>query len=225
MHAESPATGKPRAGKTRDADRSRALILDAAESFFARRGYDATTLAEIGEEAGVSRGTPSYFFGSKEELYVEVLERMYQERNAVLGPAFAPLVEWAEATKPSQTLGEVLTGCIKSYIDFLRTRPTYVDILEREAVSGGDRLASLRNQSTVIEDAFAALRRRSRAHGLKSFDISEAVMCVVGLGYTPVALRHTILRRHGLSLEDPRFIARRTKHIVDVVLHMLDAPR
>jgi AcrR family transcriptional regulator len=62
--------------RTRDAERTRRRILDAAEELFARQGFDAASLAAIGEAAGVSRGTPSYFFGSKEELYQAVLERM-----------------------------------------------------------------------------------------------------------------------------------------------------
>ena len=50
--------------KERNATRSRAAILDAAERLFAERGYDATSLTEVGAAAGVSRGTPGYFFGS-----------------------------------------------------------------------------------------------------------------------------------------------------------------
>jgi TetR/AcrR family transcriptional regulator len=209
--------------KIRDAERSRALILAAAEQLFARRGYDAASLAEIGEEAGVSRGTPSYFFGSKEELYVAVLERMYADRNAALGPAFAQLTDWAEQRNPSRSLKAVLTRAVAAYVDFLHGRPSYVDIMEREALAGGERLRKLQTQSTVMEDAFAALRRRARAHGLKNFDVPEAITVLVGLGYLPVAHRSTMLRRHGLRVEDAAFTARRKKHIVDMLLHLLGA--
>ena len=52
--------------RERNPDRTRELILDAAETLFAERGYEETSLADVGERAGVSRGTPGYFFGSKE---------------------------------------------------------------------------------------------------------------------------------------------------------------
>ena len=42
--------------RERNADRSRELILDAAEKLFADRGYEATSLQDVGTEAGVSRG-------------------------------------------------------------------------------------------------------------------------------------------------------------------------
>ena len=209
--------------KIRDAERSRALILAGAEQLFARRGYDAASLADIGEEAGLSRGTPSYFFGSKEELYMTVLERMYADRNAALGPAFADLADWAEERNPSQPLRAVLMRAVGAYVDFVHGRPSYVDIIEREALAGGDRLRKLQNQSTVMEDAFGALRRRARTHGLRNFDVAEAIMVVVGLAYTPVAQRDTMLRRHSLSIEDPRFVAQRKRHIVDTLLHLLGA--
>ena len=61
--------------KERNAARSREAILDAAEELFADRGYDATSLTDVGAAAGVSRGTPGYFFGGKEQLYRAVLER------------------------------------------------------------------------------------------------------------------------------------------------------
>jgi TetR/AcrR family transcriptional regulator len=216
------ATAAP-APRTRDAERTRRLILDAAEQLFARRGFDAASLAEIGEAAGVSRGTPSYFFGSKEELYHAVLERLYADRTASLEPVFAPLGEWAQAKAPTQPLRPVLTRSIEGYLRFLLDRPSYVDIIEREALAGGDRLRKLKNQSTVMEDAFNALRRRSRARGLRNFDAGEAVMCLVALAYMPVAHRNTMLRRQGMSLDDNRFLNRRKKHIADLMLHLLGA--
>ena len=73
-----------RTEKERDADRSRAAILDAAERLFAEQGYDATSLTQVGADAGVSRGTPGYFFRSKAELYQAVLDRSFAEvREAV----------------------------------------------------------------------------------------------------------------------------------------------
>ena len=209
--------------KTRDAARSRRQILDAAERLFARHGFEAASLAEIGEAAGLSRGTPSYFFGSKEELYQAVLERLYADRTAALQPVFAPLAQWAQGPNAPESLESVLSRSVDGYLRFLRDRPTYVDIIEREALAGGDRLRSLDNQSTVMEDAFGALRRRARARGLRNFDVAEIVMCLVALGYMPVAHRNTMLRRHGLEVVDPKFLAQRTRHITGVLLHLLGA--
>ena len=60
--------------RERNPTRTREAILDAAERLFAEQGYEATSLSQVGQEAGVSRGTPGYFYGSKADLYRAVLE-------------------------------------------------------------------------------------------------------------------------------------------------------
>src|SRR5712691_10113368 len=81
--------------KTRDAERSRAAILDAAEQLFAERGFDGASLGDIAGAAALSRATPSYFYGNKEQLYAAVLERIFADRDTATREAFDPLVSWA----------------------------------------------------------------------------------------------------------------------------------
>lgn len=51
-------------------------ILDAAEELFARQGFTATTIKQIGSAAGLNPALIYYYFGSKEELYRRLLTRM-----------------------------------------------------------------------------------------------------------------------------------------------------
>ena len=46
-----------------------AEILDAAVLAFGRKGYRRATLADVAEQAGVSPGTVSHYFGSKANLF------------------------------------------------------------------------------------------------------------------------------------------------------------
>src|SRR2546422_2353852 len=63
-------------------------ILDAAEALFMEHGFEATTLRQITAAAGVNLAAVHYHFGSKEELFEEVLARrldpMNQARLALL---------------------------------------------------------------------------------------------------------------------------------------------
>jgi TetR/AcrR family transcriptional regulator len=209
--------------RTRDAARTRQAILDAAEAVFARDGYDAASFARIGEAAGVSRATPSYFFGSKDELYGAVLERVYADRTAALAPAFGELRAWAEADAPRAPLRAVLRRTAQAYVRWVTDRPAYVDLIQREALNGAGRLPGLVNQSTVMEEAFTALRRRAARHGLRRVDVADAVLVYVGLGFTPVAQRHTVLPRHGVAYDDPRFVRRRVDQLEQTLVHLLGA--
>lgn len=52
-------------------------ILDAAEALFAGQGFSATTIKQIGAAAGVNPALIYYYFGSKEELYRQLLRRLF----------------------------------------------------------------------------------------------------------------------------------------------------
>jgi AcrR family transcriptional regulator len=55
-----------------------AAILDAAATCFARKGFSATTLAEIGRELGLRKSIVHYYFESKAALIHEVQRYTYQ---------------------------------------------------------------------------------------------------------------------------------------------------
>jgi len=56
-----------------------ALILSAAERVFARAGFGGATMAAIAETSGLPKANLHYYFGSKEELYREVLARILND--------------------------------------------------------------------------------------------------------------------------------------------------
>lgn len=58
-------------------------ILDAAQRLFARHGYDATSVSQIINEIGVSKGGFYHHFQSKEDL-VEALACRYAQQTAAL---------------------------------------------------------------------------------------------------------------------------------------------
>ncbi|MGW0767602.1 TetR family transcriptional regulator [Streptomyces sp. NPDC002676] len=65
----SPARHRPR-----DAARSRELLLTAAGALFAERGYERTTIRDIGERAGVDPALIARYFGGKSGLYIAALQ-------------------------------------------------------------------------------------------------------------------------------------------------------
>ena len=54
-------------------------LLDAALAVFAERGYRSTTLDQVAEAAGVTKGTIYHYFSTKEELLLRAIEH-YQDR-------------------------------------------------------------------------------------------------------------------------------------------------
>lgn len=58
-----------------DADDRREQILIAAQRLFAERPYSSVSTTDLSEAAGTTRTNLHYYFGTKRELYLEVLRR------------------------------------------------------------------------------------------------------------------------------------------------------
>jgi AcrR family transcriptional regulator len=56
-------------------EETRNRILKAAEGCFAQSGYDGTTVSQICEAAGVSKGALYHHFDSKQAIFLELLSR------------------------------------------------------------------------------------------------------------------------------------------------------
>lgn len=63
-------------GAAKRLTRSRGKILAAAERLFLHNGFPGTTMDEVAATAGISKQTVYSHFGSKESLFVEVVENM-----------------------------------------------------------------------------------------------------------------------------------------------------
>ncbi|MDT5336575.1 MAG: hypothetical protein QOD90_2080 [Mycobacterium sp.] len=66
--------------RERRAERTRTLLIDAAEDEFARKGFDAASLEDIADSAGYTRGAIYSHFGAKakEDLFFAVSDRFWQ---------------------------------------------------------------------------------------------------------------------------------------------------
>ena len=65
----------PNMNKKTDQD-TRQAIVDASMSLFARRGYHGTSVAQIAEATGLTKGALYWYFKGKEDLFLTVLERI-----------------------------------------------------------------------------------------------------------------------------------------------------
>jgi AcrR family transcriptional regulator len=80
---------RPRKTQAERREETREEVLAAAARVFAQRGFHATSLDAIAEEAGFSRGAVYYNFADKEELFLELLDRRCAQRAQDLHEVFA----------------------------------------------------------------------------------------------------------------------------------------
>lgn len=199
--------------RTRDPDRSRAAILDAAERLFADQGYEATSLNQVGAAAGVSRGTPGYFFGSKLELYQAVLDRSFTEvREAVREGR-------ARALASNEDSETILAGAVSDYFDFLAARPNFVRLIEREALSGS-RLPEGASLSAG-QEALAAISAELGLDDAPSGEAAQLLLSIISLCWFPLIHARTVAPAVGVGLENESLMEQRKRHVVALVLHGL----
>lgn len=89
-----------RPARKRDAEATRAAILNAARQEFARNGFDSTSLRQIAAVAGIDVALINRYFGGKVPLFTEALK-------ASFAPDF--LSHWDKATFP-EDFASVMAG-------------------------------------------------------------------------------------------------------------------
>jgi len=85
-----------------------AAILSAAAKCFARKGFSATTLAEIGKELGLRKSIVHYYFASKNALIHEVQSFTYHKYLDRLKQALSGTLEGAQPGNPLAALWDAI---------------------------------------------------------------------------------------------------------------------
>jgi AcrR family transcriptional regulator len=180
--------------RVRDAARSREAILDAATTLFAEHGYDGTSLGAVAAAAGLSRGSPNYFFGSKHQLYVAILELAFASRQEATRHAFEPVRAWCEGEGDLDDLRDAVRAAAEGYTGFLIAQPAFLALVMQEELAGGERLRGRTKRSTAMKDAFSALRALAPDRGIVPFEVDDAILVFVALIFAPMSYRHTLMR-------------------------------
>jgi AcrR family transcriptional regulator len=93
-------------------------ILASAETVFARSGYYEARMEDIAREAELAKGTLYYYFKSKDEIYLHLLER---EARAVHEEISRRITEDA-------SLLEALREAFDLYLEYFEAHPAYLKL-------------------------------------------------------------------------------------------------
>lgn len=102
-------------------DQRQQQLLDAAAQTITRQGYDKTTMSDIANEAGVSRGTVYLHFKSKEEIFDALFRReVLQYMDAWLGHI------------EDDPRGGTIGGIYRAVLYAINSRPLMAAIMRRD---------------------------------------------------------------------------------------------
>lgn len=118
--AASPASTRRRRAPTAEApvDR-RTAIVSAATAVLGREGFGNTSIKDIAAEAGVAPGLVHYYFSSKEELLLAVVDRLSTEASE----------QWHGAIRGLTDPFETINAALDASAEYVRTHPHFFRIV------------------------------------------------------------------------------------------------
>ncbi len=108
-------------------EKSKQQILDAALKLFSHKGYGATSVRDIAEEAELSKGNVYHHFPDKETIFRGLLDRYFQ---AMSQPDFPFNRVLASGTFPEnlEDIGRAVREIVRDYREYVAL--IYVDVVE-----------------------------------------------------------------------------------------------
>ena len=177
------ATQTPARTQAERSATSESALLRAAGELIAERGIESTTLARIGERAGISRGLVSYHFGSKDAL-IDRIARRAQDRIA---EATATAFEEQDRSLTDASALEQVRTMVGAYLR-LFTHPTAED--RALVVLWGAGFPTMAAVEGMVEadrrsyDGWSSTIRRGQLDGSIRDDLDPAASAVFLLGMT-----------------------------------------
>lgn len=130
---------------------TRQRILEAAGPLFAEKGFRATNVREICEQAGANIGAVNYHFRNKQQLYVETVKHAYQACANQ-----APLPSWQEDTPAEQRLRDFIRAYLSRLSAAQHFPVWYSQLLMREVSNPSD--ACLEFVREFVKPTFSLLQ-------------------------------------------------------------------
>lgn len=210
---DSSALPQAVAPHERAPERRRAELLAAATAEFAAHGFAGARMQVVADRTTSNKALIYGYFGSKEGLYLAVLESLYasirKEEQALALDALAP--------------EQALRRLVRFTFDYYVAHPEFVAIISNENLMSARFLKQSASASAVnrpIIDTLARLLERGRKAGVfrSRLDPIDVYLSISSLGYMYVSNRHTLGIVFGRDLMAPDALRRRLRSITDTVL-------
>ena len=193
-------------------------ILRAATKIFAKGGFAGGRIDEISKAAKSYDRMIYYYFGSKEGLFIAVLEDMYRRFNEA---------ESALALDEEDPVAS-LKAVIAFMWSFYQRNPEFITLLNDENLHRGKHISkSLRAReysSPAIEILGRVLENGARKKVFRAgLSARDVYLMIAALNYFYLSNRHTLSSFLGEKLEAPEALAHWHEFVVDAVLRNLRA--
>jgi len=225
VHSAAPAAGNKAAAKksaakagvrTNDPERTMADIIDVATHEFSEKGLAGARIDDIAEAMRTSKRMIYYYFGSKEGLYIAVLEEAYRRIRAI------------EADLHLEDLApeDALRRLVGFTVDYQLANPDFIRLVMTENIHRGEYIAQSKAIQKLNVPAIEGLRKvyeRGVAAGVfrSGVDAIDLHMSISALSFFNTANRHTFSLIFKRDFDTPAAIVARRDSIIEMVVRFV----
>ena len=216
---ETVHRGKKEPTRTNDPARTQANILQVAEIEFGEKGLAGARIDEIAAATKTSKRMIYYYFGSKEGLYLAVLEESYRRVRDIESELHL------EDLEPEQALRRLVAFTFDHHL----AHENYIRLVMSENINRGQFLAQSPRIQELNVPAIAAIKRlyqrgvkagQFRA-GLDAVDIHASISA---LSFFNVSNRHTFGLIFKLDMKSSAYVAHRRDNVVEMIVRFVRKP-
>ena len=205
--------------KPKAPEANRARIVQAAIDEFASRGFKGASMDAIAARTHTTRTLINYYFGSKEKVYLAVLEHVYAE------------IRQAEGELDLDHLAPVaaIRRIVQFTFDYYLSHEGFVRLVVAENQAKGRHLKKSRAMRTLnrpIIDTLGGVIARGQAAGKFRPDVDpvDVHMMIAALGMFNVTNRHTFSAIFQREMGAKGDVRRRRELVTEVILRYLTKP-
>ena len=195
---------------------NRARIVEAAIDEFAARGFKGASMDAIAARTHTTRALINYYFGSKEKLYIAVLEQVYGEIREAEGRLDL------DHLPPAEAMRRIVEFTYRYYL----AHEGFVRLVVAENQARGRHLKkskAMRTLNRPIIERIARVIERGQAQRLFRPDVDpiEIHKSIAALGMFNVTNRYTFGAIFQREMGAKGDVARRCRFVGDMILSYL----
>jgi AcrR family transcriptional regulator len=199
--------------RLRDADRSQQAILDAAREEFALLGLAGARVDSIAERAGLNKRLIYYYFSSKDNLFLAVLESAYaniREAEKELHLLDLP---------PAEAVRRLMEFTWNYYLE----HPEFITLLNSANLHQARHLEKskrVREMNSPVIQTLGDILERGRKEGVfrGGVDPVHLYISIAGIAYFYLSNNYTLSAIFGRDLMTRKARSERLSHMCDVIL-------
>ncbi|EWY36455.1 TetR family transcriptional regulator [Skermanella stibiiresistens SB22] len=213
---ENAVTPSGRPSRRNDPERTRRDILAVATKEFADHGLTGARVDAIAARTRTTKRAIYYYFGSKEGLYVAVLEKAYGDIRAIEASLHL------EDLDPERAIRKL----VEFTVDYNENNPDFVRLVSIENIHRAEHMAaskSIQNLNVAIIQIIEGIVRRGQVQGIfrDGIDPVDLHMLISAFCFFRVSNRHTFGAIFGQDFSDPAYLEKHKRIIGDSVLAWL----